>query len=466
MKFLTFLTLLFLSLNAITITGIGYADDRKESTKEALADLSGKISVEVKSHFKTIVEVIGKDFQKHKEKLIDTSSNLPIKGAEFVYFDGMRLTKATAKLDSKTALKLYINELKKLQKNIAFLNSKLQTTKDKNIKYDLLNLLLKEIDSFNRHKIVAILLGGENLPTLEMTKSQVAFELQQLQHKIPTLNIASIVLTKNIKDKNKIYISPIKPSGSSEVTQLSKLLKDEMSSRLKTVKYPDQASYILKGNYEILKDSIFITINLFDTNNIIIQTNTATLSSQAYQNTSYKPKTKTFDESLNSGFVKSGKLYVNIGFRGYSRVNGIDLKKGDSVDIVVKTNKPICYYLIGYTLKQNNKFAYLLPIGSDNSPFINYITGDDVNKNITIADNVPVEAPFGRETLQIFSSTLNKNGTCSLAPPKCKYDQNDYCVINETPSKVVSNTRGLNIKHKKIKIERAENSVSWNSFEK
>jgi len=53
-------TLLFISslLQSATIAGIGYADIEKEAKKESLADLSNKISVDVKSDFKTITKAI------------------------------------------------------------------------------------------------------------------------------------------------------------------------------------------------------------------------------------------------------------------------------------------------------------------------------------------------------------------------------------------------------------------------
>jgi hypothetical protein len=189
------------------------------------------------------------------------------------------------------------------------------------------------------------------------------------------------------------------------------------------------------------------------------------LDKEAYKNMQYKPKTKTFDKAINSEFVKSGKLFVNIGFKGHNRDSGIDLNSGDTVDIVVKTNKPMCYFLIGHTLKDDNKFSYVLPIGSDNSPFINSITGEDVNKNIIIIDKVPIEAPFGNETLQIFSSTFDKNGKCPLIVPNCIENNEGYCVVNAKPSEVVNKTRALNLKKRRFKVQKAEASISWTSFE-
>jgi len=126
----------------------------------------------------------------------------------------------------------------------------------------------------------------------------------------------------------------------------------------------------------------------------------------------------------------------------------------------------MCYFLFGHTLKESEKFSYVLPIGSDNSPFINQLTGDDINKNIIIVDEVPVSSPFGSENLQIFPSTFKKDVTCPLVVPHCDENDEGYCVVGGEPSKVIMKTRGLNMKKRKFKIEKAEASVSFTSFGK
>jgi hypothetical protein len=208
-------------------------------------------------------------------------------------------------------------------------------------------------------------------------------------------------------------------------------------------------------------------MQLSDKKNNIVKTLTTMLAKSAYKNLNYKAKTKTFDQSINRGFLKSGKLFVNVGFKGYNRDESIDLVGGDIVDIVVKTNKNICYFMVGHVLKENEKFSYLLPIGSDDSLFINRLSGSDINKNITVIDEVPITKPYGSENLQLIASTFSKNGKCLLNVPKCEDDEKTgLCIIGGKPSKVVSNARALNVGAKKIKVEKAEASISWTSFKK
>ncbi len=456
---------LTIALNATTISGTAYATLEKDSKKEALSDLSNKISVNVKSDFTTITKSLGQTYEKANEKLVQLSSNLPILGADFQNIVSDTLIKTTATISSEISLEVYITELKRLKKNISHSMLEFENSKNDDIKYRILNQVLNDIENFNKHKIVALVLKGENLPTLDITKSEINSKLLNYIQKAPSIKIASEILSKDIALKD-IYISAIKPNGSNEVTQFAKIVKDNLATKLNTAKYSSDAKYFLSGVYEILKDSIFVTLTLSDENNTILKTSTVSLDPKAYQNTKYKPTTKTFDNALNSEFVQSGNLAVQIGFKGYDRINGIDLNSGDLVDIVVKTNKPMCYFLIGHTLKKSDSFSYLLPIGSDNTLFTNSITGEDVNRYITIVDQVHVEAPFGSENLQIFSSTFDKDGKCPLVVPNCKENNDGYCVIDGTSHKVVTKTRALNISKKKVKIEKAESSISWTSFEK
>ena len=70
-------------LNATEITSQVYANNKQNSKKEALSTLSNKISVDVKSDFKTYTTVLDSDYKKDKTKLIHLSLNLPLKGVVF-----------------------------------------------------------------------------------------------------------------------------------------------------------------------------------------------------------------------------------------------------------------------------------------------------------------------------------------------------------------------------------------------
>ncbi len=454
------------SLHAVIIEGEGYAETSSQALKESLADLSNKIFVNVKSEAIYISSSISNDTKENIQKLIQISSSLPIIGFEqFTSKDENGIFNTTTTLSTQNSLPSYILELNRINKAVSNSQKNLEKKSSKNEKYLILENMLNDIESFNKNVVVATMLRGEGLPILETSLSEVKVQLQKLKNKAPSIDLAAKLLTKNFTQED-IYILPVKLSGSSEVTQFAKILKDTMSKNLKTVKYSNDAKYFLRGNYELLNKSIFITLKLSDIYNNNIKTVTLTIDEEAYQNIQYKASTKNFDESINSDNVKSGELSVNIGFKGYNRANGIDLVDGDVVDIILRANKPICYFLMGHTLSKDKKFSYILPIGSDDTPFINRVNGSDVNRNVTIIQEIPISSPFGSENLQVFSSTVGKNGTCSLVVPRCSENDDGYCVVNGKPNKIVRKTRGLNMKKKKSnkKLELADNSISFTTF--
>ena len=453
------------SLNAVTITGQGYGINEQESLEESLSDLSNKISVQVKSNFKSYIVTDDATYNKRKEKLIELSSSLPIKNVNITVMDGEELTKTTTSITTKHSLPAYMSELNRLSKNIKDTVLKLHQIKRgaTALKYKILIQLLQDVENFNKHKIVAIILNARDVPVINITESKVKTEILELEDKVLNIELAAKVLSKGIMQES-IYISAIRMSGSNEVTQFAKILKDSMSKTLNISKYSSDAKYLLRGNYEILDDGIFITLRLSDKKNNIIKVSTITLAPSAYKHIDYKVKTKTFDKSLSTEHIISSDLHIDIGFRGFNRVDGIDLVEKDEIDIVVKSSKSVCYFIVGHILKEKEKFSYLLPIGSEDTPFISSITGSNVNRAIIIAEDIPVSEPFGSESLQIFANTFKEDGTCPIVVPFCKENQDELCVITGKPNEVIKNTRALNFNKRKFKVEKADNSISFTSF--
>jgi len=449
------------SLYAKTFEGVGISDTQKEAERLALEDLSSAISSNVKSNFITVTKMLDNDYQKTKTKVIKVSSNLPIRGVKYTKLDGNLKTKITAYISTQDSLRAYEFEIDRLSQEIRRGLKNLEYL-DSNSKYTILNKLIGDIENFNKNKIVAIVLGATNLPKLSITKSDLQKKLLKVLQKVDTVDFASKILTKNIdKNKTNIYILPAKVSTSKEITQFARVMKKYLQKYIKSVKKPIRANYFLKSDYEILTNYIIFTIYLIDKKGNILLTNSIKIDQKAYQGVQYRPKLKDFDTLMQTDFIKSDKLRVEIGFRGYSRVDGIDLYKGDNVDIVIRTNKPICYFLQGYVIKDNKNFSYLLPI-TDN--FIDRVNSSDINQLITIASDIPITAPFGNERLQIFATTM-KNNKCELKLP-LYHEIGDFYVVGNNAISGIKQTRALNFSKRKIKIEKTEATISWTSFKK
>jgi len=259
-----FLICLAVILQAVTITGEGVSQTTKVAKKDALVDLSSTISSNVKSEYRSYQAKLGDEYKQNKENFIDISTNLPIKGVKFRENSTDEDIKVIAILD-ENSLKVYQETLKLLKQNI----DNLKNRKD----YDSLKLLLKNIQKFNKNKIVAIALGGKNLPKIDVLESNLKLQLKQFSKLAPTINIGAKILANSFK-KDKIYIQAPKIKGSKEITQFGNIFKDQLSKYINSVSTPQKAKYILRGEYDILKNSVFITYNLYDENDNLLKTDT------------------------------------------------------------------------------------------------------------------------------------------------------------------------------------------------
>jgi len=330
------------------------------------------------------------------------------------------------------------------------------------------------MQEFNSNKIAATLLGAKNLPSLNIEETTIKQILYKLEKKVNSLKVASKILTRGI-DQENIYVVPIKTDISNEVTQFAKIFKRKLSQKLDVVDVPNEADYILRGSYDVLKGEMFVSIKLLDKNNKVIKSANIMLDKKAYAKYKYIPKTKSIDEVLQGSNISNGELEVQIAFKGYKRANAIDLNDGDIIDIYAKTNKDICYFLEGITVSKGKTSTYL--IERENGTFKSFIEGDKVNRTIPILENIEVSKPFGDEKVIMFAQTL-QNGKCHIPIPSCKTDkQTDLCLIIDaktkkrlSPSKSINTTRSLFSQHHKKnhttkKVENAEATIHFTTFE-
>jgi hypothetical protein len=460
MKKVIFLIFLIIELHAILIQGEGINKNPIVAKKEALSDISSQISSKVTSEYKSYQAKLGNQYKESKEKIINISTNLPIKGARFKKTEENDCIKIIATLD-KNSLKVYEESLKILKKNIDNLKNKTD--------YDSLELLLEKVQKFSKHKIVAIALGGKNLPTIDILESDIKLKLKKFSRVASNIDVATEILAKKFPEK-KIYLVPPKVIGSSEITQFAHIFAKNLCKYINCVSKPVKADYILRGQYEILKDSIFVSYNLYDENDSLIRTNTIQVKKNPEIH--YNPETKSFDSSLISDQIINNNLRVKIGFQGFYQENGISLQKGDIIKIAIKSNKNICYFLLGNVFLKDGKYSYILILDDKNKLFT-YLTGEEVNRPIIIIDDAVVTKPFGHETLTIFASTFQDK--CPLKLPKCHIDKNKgICIIEGNPIDVVRGLRALNRlkftqKNKTANVEKnhtADSSISWTSFKK
>lgn len=450
-----------LSLNAVTIRSVGYGDFQEEAINNALTNLSSQISSEVTSEFKSITNDFGFEVEKNKQKVVKVKSELPILGASFEYKKEAKLALAT--LDSDKAVSLYESELNKLSKEIAKLNDIIKVTRSTTKQYELYLQLKFYISEFNKHKIVATMLESKNIPTIKVSETEVENKIISLSKDVDSIDLAAKLIAKSFKDK-KLFVYPAKNGISSEITPFARVFKDNLSQYLDTTTNPKDAKLFLSGSYEILKDKIFITYTLIDKHNKAQKQDSITLSKKAYENLRVSPRSITFDEEIHSNALKSSELKIDIAFKNQGKKDVL-LYEDQSVDLVVRSNKPIYFYLVGHILHEKDKKSYLIELQPDafgKEKYSYRLGGADVNIPVSLGE-FGIAGPFGFESVQMFAST--KPLTSSI--PNCSLDEDGLCIVGDKPSVIVAKTRALiRPKKNKAKVLKAEALLEYTTVEK
>jgi len=437
-------------MNAATLTGNGIGDTEDNAKNQALQDLSMKIAVEVKSRIVDFTEEGGVDkassATEYSANIVDVKSEMPVLGAIFNTIvkqskSGKNIYTCTAALDTDKSLPLYEKALKqladKINSNIAAADKK----KNTKAKSDILNAALTDIEQYNKYLTTANYLGITNPPKPDMSEAEIQSKLQEIQKSADTIDYAGQVIGSKLKKFKNIYLYPIKPTGSNEITPLSVAIRDNIQKYSGYTTKLDAATYILRGKYSMINDGksgISIICYVSDRSNNNLKTVTIDLTPESYADIDYQPKTTDFDKLLHEGFVVSNDFNAQL-----STSKGREdllFDSSETVKILLKLNRAGYYYIVGYVYKDDEKFAYLLELndGTGNRKFVNYINQDDANKWVELGE-FSVEPPYGVESLQIIASTAD-----ITTVPAASYDQTSgYYIIGGTATEAVKATRGL-----------------------
>jgi hypothetical protein len=176
-----------------------------------------------------------------------------------------------------------------------------------------------------------------------------------------------------------------------------------MARHLKTVSNPDQAWCFLTGSYKTLKDGLELTCNLTDRQNRTLSTDLMFFLPQAYKGYTTEPVSMDFEKLIQSGYVVSGDFRVDL--KTERGKQDLLYRRGDSMKLMVKMNKPGYFYLVSHNFKKRN-YSYIINFTEEegNRKFIYHVGGDDVNKWVELGE-FEVVPPFGVETLQMVAST-------------------------------------------------------------
>ncbi len=430
------------SAAAAGIVGQGWGDTEVAAKREALADISSRVSVTVRSWFKTtqtVTKTVGKaeTVNQASENMLETDSELPILGATYVARKEGAQVSVTAILETAKALPLYESRLRELRSRIAALDESMTRSKAGEARYNRIMDMLTLLDEFRKLNTVAIYLGGKpQAPGI--TEDALRDRLRAVTKRVDSLDLAARLLTEGITETG-VYVYPARAGNSSEITPFAALLKEKLSTHLRVALDPRDAAYTLVGRYQESAGGIDITYHLVDRDSLARKTYSVHILKQAYAGMETVPKTLDFDQLLKAGVALSGNLRVDV----TTNIGNHDLlfKEGDEVEFLVKLSEPGYFYVLGHAAKKTESNTYLVKLHQAEGPrkFVYFVNADDANKWISIGRFVVI-APFGVEGIQVFAS--NKDLVDAL--PSVSLDpKTGLYLVSDTPKEGILNTRAI-----------------------
>lgn len=428
------------SANAILLTGEGYDVTREGAKKKALAALSEALQVEVKSET-DISQSTETGVQASTR--VQTLSELPLLGVDFTFSNKSNGDQfCSGMLDSRKVTKLYKEKLSLIATSINSMQKQLKTS-TATAKYQVLSDMLAKLDQYSKYQLVARLIGVKNIPSVSVTVSQVKSQMLSIEAAAPSLDLAAKLLTRDLLDEH-LFVYAAMPQDSQQATELSRLLRDKIMSRVRTYEDRKHASHSLKGHYEIHKNSISVTYRLVNDFGETEATRVVKLAKSAYKGIEYKPKSISFDKLLHNGYLVSNKFHAEINTnRGKS---DLLFTKGEDIEIFIRLNHAGYLYIAAHNTTDKSSYLMDLTDAAGDRKFIKYVNADQANRWISLG-KFEVVAPYGVENLQLISS--DKDLVNDLPDTVFNRKNELYMMVEKTVQENVVKTRGL--KRKKAK---------------
>lgn len=446
-------TLLFSTSFALEIKGSGIGKSEKDAKDEALADISSSIHSDVSSSFKKYVKVQDEAANVLKEKVLNVKTDLPIMGANFNVMTLGDEFQADAVMNSDNVKTLYSSKLQDIVKEVGSLTKIYETASENSKKREALLSILNQMESYYKFKTVAIAIGISNVDDLGYTESDIKSKLAGLEKNIDSIEYAADVIASGIKLKD-IYVYPPTAKGTKNATKFGSVIADYISSKVSTVAVPAAAKHVMYGSYDIFNDYLILTMHVVDKQMKVVKSSVVKISSKAYKGMKLAPDSLALEQALADGTIVSSDLRADI--RTRRGKNSLLYKKGETVYLQVKLNKPGYYYMMGHVKKERGEYSYLVEIGEGqgNRKFVNFVSAEDANKWIELGE-FEVGAPYGNEVVQIFASNID---IIDKIPSSVFNAKTELYEIDKNPVKAVMKTRAL-VKKKKQKKE--ENSEAY-----
>lgn len=373
-------------------SGTGYGSTNEEAKKEALADLSSAIKVQVFSKYEQTAVKNNNKANVSSVKFTKLSTNIPILSPSIYYSREKGKIKALAVIDKP---QLYAEKLSELAGKINEVTKDVKENGDKSLNYRLLRSAQNLYDEYESYKSVADVLGVTGYAEPRISQGQAYGIIISMQETPPSLEIAAEVLTKDMTEKN-IYVSPPVYAGSEEITEFGSLFKDLLAAKVNAVKVKEDGRYTLSCSYGYANKDIIMTCSLITGVSKVLKSSVITIPEVLVSNMSVRPKLNA-NSLLNMKDIPKTDYKINIKIS--TDGDPYFLRENEPFTLLIKANKPGYIYFVTVNNSADGE-ANILPLGW-NDTFLKYIDENSVHKWISLG-KFRVKAPFGSETLYAF----------------------------------------------------------------
>lgn len=424
-----------MSANATVLSAKGYGETQAEAENAAKASLANSIFVRVESNVQSYSDNRG---NQHDTVSINTSSVMPLINTVSNCEKLRKQYFCEVSLDAAKSLNVYYQEIHRIADSI---DQRLTTYRSSEVDtpYLFLSEMVSDYEKLEKLHVIALSLGGSNdkLNSPKESKSAIVAKLVALEKDVNSLSLAAQLLSRNTP-KEGIYLKPLTPADSQEVTPFSKLLMDQVRAQIPTVRDQKHAKYLMLGDYIQHEKGIQASYSVVDRDGNNLVTNVVNLTPESYNGIRVSPIDHEADQMLHKGYTVneqfSAQLTTNKGDRQLLFV------AGEKVTLFVKLNHAGTFFLVGHTRNQDFEHSYLIDVnegGSGKQQFVRHVSDNEANHWISLG-TFDVAPPFGVESMQLVAS----NGDLINYLPSFRFDpDSDYFVVAKDVKQGINKVR-------------------------
>ena len=441
---------------AQTLEGVGYADTREKSVQLAYVDLAQQLFVRVEARTEVRQSLESSSFS---QRAI-SETDIPLLQVPVDCVVAKMQYECRALFDSVSARPRYIAALKRAERKLRDDYQRFEAA-DGEAVYAAGKTVSVALTNYQKLRRVAAYLNLSTPLNLGSIEAAVAKWHSSARFNVASLRGAAELIVDDISVSNVVVTPPYAPD-SQELTPFGRVFIKELETQLGTKLRAGEPRYQLVGSYSVNAKGMDLSYELVDLRgNATVQVKQVHLAPSAYESYGTEPLSVDFDQLLRKGIAVSGDFTVAIASNKGMR--NLAFEAGDSLELLVKLNRPGYFYVVGYSQEGDADIQYLLPVayGHGREQFVYYVSAEQVNRWVSLGA-FEVSQPFGTERLQVFAS---EEMAIDSLPPHFYDADSGYYLIGEGAGDEASKdrTRGLKRVRQESKAS-AESALVFSTY--